>query len=365
MKKLIFLLLILPGYLFAQENAKGSFTITGSVQGLAENAVVTLTDFNVPDDTLARTLVKKGTFVLQGKIKEANLFQLNFHDVQKKFLLFMGNENITVSGEAATTQKFVVKGSQIHGDFSEFQNSFNPLVQRMSELNQRIASTPNLKREDSLMIAYNSNMEKIKKTIDDFVNNKKGSPVVPFVVLVTGQFEQDVTVQQQRFDRMSVEQKTGFYGKLLKEEIEKELFGAVGTEAIGFIQNDTTGKPVSLASFRGKYVLVDFWASWCKPCRLENPNVVAAFNRFKSKNFTVLGVSLDRSKDSWLQAIRNDNLTWTHVSDLKFWENEVAQKYKIQSIPQNYLVGPDGKIIGKNLRGSDLHMKLCELLGCE
>ena len=124
--------------------------------------------------------------------------------------------------------------------------------------------------------------------------------------------------------------------------------------------------PVALSSFRGKYVLVDFWASWCGPCRQENPNVVETFNKFNTKNFTVLGVSLDRpgQKSKWIDAIHEDKLTWTHVSDLKFWDNEVAKLYKVQSIPQNILLDPDGKIIAKNLRGPALEAKLCEILGC-
>jgi peroxiredoxin len=139
---------------------------------------------------------------------------------------------------------------------------------------------------------------------------------------------------------------------------------AIGTAAIDFTQQDTSGKDVSLSSFKGKYVLIDFWASWCGPCRMENPNVVEAYKKFSNKNFTVLGVSLDRARAPWIQAIKEDNLTWTQVSDLQYWNNAVARLYNIQSIPQNFLIGPDGKIIAKNLRGTALESKLCELLGC-
>ena len=138
----------------------------------------------------------------------------------------------------------------------------------------------------------------------------------------------------------------------------------MGTDALDFTQNDISDKPVTLSSFKGKYVLVDFWASWCRPCRAENPNVVKIYNKFKSKNFTVLGVSLDQQKDAWLKAIEKDNLTWTHVSDLQQWNNAVAQLYRVQSIPQNFLIDPKGKIVAKDLRGEDLEKKLCEYLGC-
>jgi peroxiredoxin len=138
----------------------------------------------------------------------------------------------------------------------------------------------------------------------------------------------------------------------------------IGRQAPEISLPDTEGRTVKLSSFRGKYVLVDFWASWCGPCRRENPNVVDAYNQFKNKNFTVLGVSLDRpgQKENWIKAIREDKLTWTHISDLKFWQSEVVPVYQVGSIPFNVLVDPDGKIVAENLRGNALGQKLQEVL---
>jgi peroxiredoxin len=153
--------------------------------------------------------------------------------------------------------------------------------------------------------------------------------------------------------------------KLMKDRIEKAKMTDIGQYAIPFTQKDTSGMDVSLASFKGKYVLIDFWASWCGPCRQENPNVVKVFNQYKDKNFHILGISLDRAgqKDKWMKAIHDDNLTWSHVSDLKFWDNAVSKQYGIRAIPQNLLLDPSGKIIAKNLRGEALAKKMEELLG--
>jgi len=151
--------------------------------------------------------------------------------------------------------------------------------------------------------------------------------------------------------------------KMMKDRIDKAKKTDIGQYAIPFSQKDTAGIEVSLSSFKGKYVLIDFWASWCGPCRQENPNVVNAFQKYNENGFTVLGISLDQpnAKDKWLKAIYEDQLTWTHLSDLKFWNNEVAKSYGIQAIPQNYLIDKEGKIIGKNLRGEALQSTLKDL----
>lgn len=364
MKKWTVLLFLLPLLVSAQKDGNTGFVIQASIEGLADKSVVTLNDLNNPTDTVAKTEVKNGSFVLKGVIKEPNLYQLNFNAIQKKAVIFLSNDAITINGNTGSIQNLQVSGSTIQKDFSEFQATFNPLFQKLTEMNQQINARPELQQNDSLMKAYMSLLEKIKASIDQFVLNKRSSPVTPFMLLVTGELEQDPVVAEKRYNLLDEKIKQGYYGKIIKQQIEESKIGAIGTEAIAFTQNDTAGKPVSLTSFRGKYVLIDFWASWCKPCRMENPNVVTAFNKFKGKNFTVLGVSLDRTREPWLQAIKDDQLAWTHVSDLKFWNNEAATKYKVQSIPQNYLIDPSGKIIAKNLRGPQLQDKLCELLGC-
>ena len=203
-----------------------------------------------------------------------------------------------------------------------------------------------------------------QKLFVNYLTNNPKSPIATYVLWYYFSRKMDLEKAEPLFEGLDSKIKLGEYGVSFKIAMDAIKNTELGSIAKDFTQNDTLGIPVSLSSFKGKYVLVDFWGSWCVPCRAENPNVVKAFHDFKDKGFTVLGVSLEQPGkfDAWMKAIHKDELTWTHVSDFKFWNNEAAKLYGVKSVPANFLIDPTGKIVAKDIRGEELHKTLGKFL---
>lgn len=358
MKQLI-LLIFLPLTVVSQNG----FTINGNLKNLKDSSLVFLTD--AQGNTIAQDYAQSGKFSLMGKTDNTAYFQIGIIGVKDVYEIFMGNDKVNLSGDVNNIKKCITQGSKSQFEFSSFLSTFIPLNDKISSLVSVINAEANTKKRDSLIKIFESKKNSIKSLVNKFIAEKPTSVVSSFLLFQFNELIGDAKNLEQKFNTLKGDATKGLFATMLQQKIAanaKPAPGSVGSYAFDFTQNNENDKPVSLSSFKGKYVLLDFWASWCGPCRKENPNVVAAFNKYKNKNFTILGISLDSQKPNWLQAINADGLTWQHVSDLKGWQNAVAQTYKVGSIPQNFLLDPAGKIIATNLRGEDLERKLEEVL---
>ncbi|TXH20392.1 MAG: redoxin domain-containing protein [Chitinophagaceae bacterium] len=354
--KIRFLLLVLligvGNWMLAQK-----LTIYGNVKGLASGTDVFLVDFSNQNSKLASSKSSQtGDFILSTKLEAASLLILVVGDMDR--VLFVSNDAVTIKGDVNTSiADWVVTGSSTQDDYQQYQKTIGNSMNQLNELLQKANNKLDSSKDD-----YHQLVSKIQTSIDSFITSKPASAVSTFATLVSVGITEDVKVLEQRLKRLKSRALQNMFGGRLKQVIEEAKYNAIGSKALDFSQKDADGKWVSLSQYKGQYVLVDFWASWCGPCRAENPKLVRVYQQYKNKNFTILGVSLDTEKNRWLDAIQRDELEWTQVSDLKGWENEVAKKYKVVSIPNNFLVNPEGKIIAKNLNAEELKNKLAALL---
>jgi peroxiredoxin len=363
---------------FAQKG-NNKFTIAGTLQGFGDNVHAIYMNYSKDGKPkIDSAIVNNGKYSFTGELDEpvvANLRvrwkpaedgsvpRLVARDIA---MVYIEPGNMTFTS-VDSFSNIKVKGSKSQDAFVDLLKK----IDRSDKYKALYAKYDEKKNADdkegmeAVMEEINKLSEEVRKEYKDYVQKNPNSPVAFYALEQYAGYDIDPVDVEPLFNLLPESKRTSVAGTAFKERIEKAKKTMVGVMAMDFTQTDTAGVPVSLSSFRGKYVLIDFWASWCGPCRVENPNVVAAYQKYHDKGFDIIGVSLDRpnDKDKWLKAIYDDNLTWTHVSDLKFWDNEVSRMYGVMAIPQNYLIDPQGKIVAKNLRGKALHDKLEELLG--
>lgn len=278
--------------------------------------------------------------------------------------VYLQNGDILVH-QGKTLSDIKIGGTSLNDDYQVYYETITPYKEReamMEEEFQKAKSTEDNAAMERLQKEY-QNMSVLKAEAEKaFFNKHLDSEVALDWLSYSVDVSNNKSEAQAMFNSMSERVRNTTQGKRYAAKLGQVKSVEVGNEAPDFTCNDANGDEISLKDFRGKYVLVDFWASWCGPCRRENPNVVKAYERFKSDKFEILGVSLDNQKGSWVDAIQKDGLTWPQVSSLMGWQSPVVGLYAVRAVPANFLIDPDGKIIARDLRGEELEKKLSEIL---
>jgi peroxiredoxin len=347
---------------------KSNFKLHVTITGMPDSIMVFLKErSDARWITVDSSFLSESKATLSGNINSPDVYYLTIDKVRSAFPVFIEKGDLNFISDNKNLRSYKVENSKSHSDYENFMSnvlgSFDKKVQALGSkygIAQRNGDTAEVARLEN---EYEEIQNDKKNAMLNFVKENNSSVVGPYIIY-SNSYMFDLGQLEDAVNSTDKSLANNKYVKLLNDKVATLKKVQIGQPFIDFTQDDPQGNPVSLASVveKNKYVLVDFWASWCQPCRGENPNVVNAFQKYHDRGFTVFGVSFDTQKDSWIKAIQDDGLTWTHVSDLKGWGNAAGKLYGIQSIPQNILIGPEGKIIARNVRGRVLQEKLRELM---
>ncbi len=361
MNRILFAVSCLFGLLSCQQE-RNIVIVEGNIQPAETNEIYFIRSGD--EEKVDTVRVENGTFTFKAELTEPTVYMIHVGEDQPPgfAILEPGKMNLTYSKD--NSNHLIISGGKEQDVYNNFMQVCKPFIAKMDSIGQ----LADKHERDSIWIKplteqFNQVDQELKNVQRSFIEDHASYVATAFIAINYLNEKQENTADEIELIysglKSSVQQT--YYGKKIAEMIVMKKKMAIGQMAPDFTLPDQQGKPVSLSSFKGKITLVDFWASWCGPCRAENPNVVNAYERFHSKGFEILGVSLDTKRDAWLQAVTEDRLTWIQVSDLKGWSSKVAEEYGIQSIPSNVLLDTEGRILAKDLREEELSNKLNEL----
>jgi len=341
------------------------YAINGTVEGV-NNGMIYLQKFDSEKwVNIDSTSLEKGKFIFKGSIEIPEMRQIFMEEKKAAFSLFVENSNIDVKIFPDSVDKSTVTGSATNDTYRNYLSLKEPIDKKMDVLYEEwkkareVGDNLTMQRTDSISTVLDSEM---KILLQNFVKKNPTTVVSPYLVM-RNSWRFELPDLKEIADEVDLSVSNSEYTKSLKKRVDILKSVDIGQIAPDFTMSDSTGKPITLSSLKGKILLVDFWASWCRPCRAENPNIVKAYQQYNKKGFDILGCSFDKDREKWLKAIKDDKLSWHHVSDLQGWANAAGKLYGINSIPANVLLDKNQKIIARNLRGDDLTKKLAEVFG--
>ncbi len=341
------------------------FNINGTVTGFQDSIIFLKKREAGKWVTIDSAVVKNDTFTVKGRIEQPEMCYLL--NEKENFLvpLYLENSTITIIADVKNPENVKITGSKAQDEFDSYNKEVKTYNDKLKDLYQQYSDAQK-KGDNALTEKIDSSYSAVDKEKTEFTKGYIGSHnksiVIPYILYRELSYTAGIDELDSLLSLIDTSLSVSPYYKILNERIQILKNVAVGKKAPVFTLNDTTGNPVSSAQFQGKYLLIDFWASWCRPCRVENPNNVKLYADYKDKGFEILGVSLDNDRNAWVKAIKNDNLTWTQVSDLKGWNSSAGKLYGINSIPHTVLIDKNGIITANNLRADELRAKLSELL---